>query len=346
MTDYTVAIIGAGPDPDGSSHDGYSMGHRHANAYRTIDGCALEACVDIVPEHADAFVDAFAISSDRAYTDHRRMLDEVRPDIVSVCTPPATHADIVEDCARHDAVRAIHCEKPMAVTYGESRHIRDVCENGDVQLTINLQNRCSGVVREAKRLIDDGEIGDVNRIELGRHDFLQTGIHHVDLANFLLDDDPIQWAFGQVDCSEAKRWYTDMHVETSGLGLWRYASGVHGLAAVGDVRDAIGPHTNRVLGTEGDIEIDLGFHECRIRTHDSPTWQEIDAPDPNPQENAITEVVDGLRSGEAPPISGDVGLAATELVFGIWESARQRRRIEFPLEIDDNPLESLIETNS
>ena len=32
------------------------------------------------------------------------------------------------------------------------------------------------------------------------------------------------------------------------------------------------------------------------------------------------------------------------MIFGAWESARRRGRVEFPLDIEDNPLEAMVES--
>lgn len=344
MPSYSVAILGTGPHPDLDSHEGYSMGYRHANAYRSVDGCTLRACADVVEDHVADFVEEFGLPPDRGYTDHERMLEEARPDVVSVCTPPATHPELVADCAEHDAVAAVHCEKPMATTFGESRRMVEVCEERNVQLTINLQNRCTDAAATVRDLVDEGTIGDLERIEVARADLLQTGIHHVDLANFLVGDEPVEWVLGQVDYPEEKRWYTDMHAEAQSLGMWEYESGVHGLCSTGEGAAAVGSHTNRLIGTEGRIELDLGYYDFRMRTYDCGGWVPIEFDDPTPQADAMRIVVDALESGDEPLVSDTVGLAATEIVFAVWESARRRGRVNLPLEVEDNPLESLVET--
>lgn len=344
MNTYSVAVIGTGPHPEAGPQEGYSMGYRHARSYQAATGCEVRACSDIVTENAEKFVEEFHLPESHAYSDHERMLDEVRPDIISICTPPASHLDLVADCAKHDAVQAIHCEKPMAITYGESRQILEICEENDVQLTVNLQNRCSDAAAKVKDLVIDGKIGELERIEIARHDLLQTGIHHIDFANYVMDDEPIEWVLGQIDYPEEKVWYTDMYVEMQGLGMWSYESGVHGLCSTGKGMEAIGSGTNQLIGTEGRIEIDLGHYDFRMRTFDSSKWVPIEVENPSPQDDAMQIVVDSLASDDDPLISGEVGLAATEVVFSIWESARRRGRVALPLRIDDNPLESLIRT--
>ncbi|WP_137290770.1 Gfo/Idh/MocA family protein [Natronorubrum halophilum] len=343
MSDYTVGIVGTGPHPDASDHDGYSMGYRHARSFQTTDGCQLGACTDIVADHADAFGNEFDLADEQVFTDLQEMLETANPDIVSICTPPSTHGDLVETCAHHDSVQAVHCEKPMAPTIGESRHLVDVCEIVDVQLTINLQNRCSDAAAEVKRVIDNGEIGDLERIELGRQDLLQTGLHHIDLANYVLDDEPVDWVLGQIDYPEENVWYTNMPAEVQSLGMWAYESGVHALCSTGAGADAVGSHINRFIGTDGEIEFRLG-DQYRIRSNGE--WETVHVGSDHAQNKAIATLLDSLENDEDPIISGERALGATEIVFGIWESARKRGRVSLPLEIEDNPLAALVESGA
>jgi predicted dehydrogenase len=58
-------------------------------------------------------------------------------------------------------------------------------------------------------------------------------------------------------------------------------------------------------------------------------------------ERAIEEVVEALREDREPEISGRNALAGTELTYASWESARRRGRVDLPLDIEDNPLDTL-----
>lgn len=342
MSEFRIGIVGTGPNPDEADHDGYSMGYRHARSYRKRSDCRIVGCTENSTERASAFGDEFDLPNESQFTDVGAMLEAVRPDIVSICTPPSPRPELVEECARHDAVQAIHCEKPLATTFGESRGILETCTEHDVQLTVNLQYRCSDAAAEIKSVIDDGAIGDLQRVEVTRRDLLQTGLHNVDVANFVLDDDPVEWVLGQFDYPGEQRWYTDMHSEAQSVGMWEYESGVIGLCSTGAGEGAVGGSGNRFVGTDGEIEFPLGDH-YEIRTDDGDGWRTVDV-DGNPvQDRAIEAVVAGLDRGETPPHRGETALAATEIVFAIWESARRRGRVELPLQIDDNPLASLVE---
>jgi predicted dehydrogenase len=61
-------------------------------------------------------------------------------------------------------------------------------------------------------------------------------------------------------------------------------------------------------------------------------------------ERAVADVVASLREGTTPELAAEKALDAAELIFATWESARRRGRVEFPLEVDDNPLEAMVES--
>lgn len=94
---------------------GYAMAYQHADAYSVLDNCEMVACADIVQENAEAFAQAFNIPE--VYLNHHEMLEKENLDIVSICVWPHLHAQLTIDCAIA-GVRAIHCEKPMADTWG------------------------------------------------------------------------------------------------------------------------------------------------------------------------------------------------------------------------------------
>ncbi|WP_254921976.1 Gfo/Idh/MocA family protein [Halorubrum sp. Eb13] len=133
------------------------MAYRHASGYQRLDDCTIVACADIVRENAEAF--AVHNDIDGVYEDHEAMLEEAEPDIVSVCVPPAIHADLVVDSAEAPSMQAVHCEKPMATTWGDCKRMASVCEREGVQLTIDHQRRLSEPVRRAKSMLDSGRIG-------------------------------------------------------------------------------------------------------------------------------------------------------------------------------------------
>ena len=350
MSKTRVAVIGTGPHLEtATSRDGYSMGYRHARGYRDIENCSLVACADIVPDNARNFAAEFGVADEHVYENHRELLADAEPDLVSVCTPPKSHPDIVGDCARSGHVKGVHCEKPIAPTWGESTRMVDVCRETDVRLTFNLQSRCSEATKRAKELIDAGEIGDLRRLEVSRRDLLQTGIHNISLAHYFNDDRDVKWVIGQVDYRDERVWYTDMYSENQAVGQWAYENGVVALVCTGDDYGTVS-RFNRVLGTEGVIELGPRSDDppLRIRRRGETEWETVDAEvgtvSADAQRDALATVIDALERDEPSPLDAGVALDASEVVYAIWESARRRGRVDLPLDIEDNPLADLIES--
>ena len=57
---------------------------------------------------------------------------------------------------------------------------------------------------------------------------------------------------------------------------------------------------------------------------------------------SVLDLIDCLKTGREPELSGRKALQATELIFATYESSRKRERISLPLEIEDSPLISMI----
>ncbi|WP_247004453.1 Gfo/Idh/MocA family protein [Halosolutus gelatinilyticus] len=355
---YRVAVIGTGSEPENPGRDGYAMAYHHAEGYTQVDECDLVACADIVSENARAFAGEYDIDEDGVFADYEEMLEAVEPDTVSLCVPPSIHAPIAIDCIRSGVVEAIHCEKPMADTYGGARTMALEAARHGVQLTFNHQRRFSDAVRTAKELLDAGEIGELERVEfsapVGIFDY---GSHSFDLCNYFNDEVPADWVFGQIDYREENVLFGS-HNENQAVVLWEYENGVHGLGT-SDSADDRGPASavachNRLIGAEGTIEVGPVGDESedlptlRIRRAGDERWETVETEDGLHSwefvDRAIAETVRCLREGEEPELGAQNALNATEQIFGAWESARQRGRVDLPLEIDDNPLESMIES--
>jgi UDP-N-acetylglucosamine 3-dehydrogenase len=344
MRNVDVAVIGTGPDPDDSREEkGYSMGYRHANAYESVEGCTLVGCSDIVGENAADFAANFDIPAANGFEDHRAMLDAVDPDLVSICTPPKTHLSLVTDCAEHDSVRGIHCEKPLAPTWKECTQMVEVCEEQGVQLTFNFQNRGRPAVQTISGLLADGAIGDLQRVEVVRADLMQTGIHNIDLANYFAGEADVEWVMGQADAHAEDVWYTDMHVESQGVGWWGYENGVQALAFSGDHADDLSDAHLRLRGSEGAVELEFWSDDpVRVRSDGEAGWRSCAVGEGSGQQATLADVVGALRDGRTPLVSAERGLRATEIVFAIWESAKRRGRVDLPLENDGNALDDVI----
>lgn len=368
-----VAFVGTGPSPDDPDRHGFGMAYRHAHGYQRLDQCELVACADIVPENAEAFANTFDITE--VFEDHLEMLDSTDPDIVSVCVPPAAHADVVISSAKTGVPDAIHCEKPIAITWGGCQEMAQVCEEHEIRLTINHQRRFGTPFRRAKSLLDDGAIGDLERIEIAEANLFDAGTHLFDLCGYFTDQATPSWVLAQVQYQEENRWF-GAHNENQAISQWEYEDGIHGVASCGDGRDFVGCYL-RLRGSEGTIEIGVDDGPTlRLTNESAPTGRSVDTGNedihgppstgrlraavnrvapmvpgvteptgpPSFIDRAIEDVVRSLEEDRQSELAAAYALQSTELIFASWESARRTGRVDLPLEIDDNPLEAMIES--
>ena len=344
MASHNIAVIGTG-DPEAT---GYAMAYHHAHAYDQLDGCELVASADIVPRNAERFAEEHGIGAEGVFEDHRAMLAETQPDVVSVTVPPMVHAEIVIDCIRAPSVRAIHCEKPMAYRWGDSRLMAQEAIRHDVILAFNHQRRFAKPFREAKRLLDAGDIGELQRVEceIGGGLFFDYGSHSIDLCNYFNDEIPPAWVIGQVDYREENRVF-GAHNANQVSTRWQYLNGVHGSATAG-FEGAIGAH-NRLVGTGGVIEVGPADAEATLRIRrDGADWETIDTDGEGLHgwtylDRAVADTIQALDDGYEPELCANNALNATEIIFATYESARRRGRVDCPLTIEDNPLVDMVE---
>lgn len=130
------------------------------NFMNKVPGARMAAVVDVVEDAARAAADELGI--DKWYTDYRQMLDDETVDAVIVVSPTNLHRDIVIDCA--NAKKHIFCEKPMAMNIRECDEMIEACEKNNVKLQIGFMRRHDMSFREAKRLLEEGAIGDLVQI--------------------------------------------------------------------------------------------------------------------------------------------------------------------------------------
>lgn len=142
-----ICLIGAG-----------RAGMIHAKNFQNkVEGAHMAAVVDVVEQSArDA---ALSLHIDTWYTDYRQALNNPEIGAVVVVSPTNLHKQIVIDCA--NAKKHIFCEKPMAMNTQECDEMVRACEENGVKLQIGFMRRFDESFQEAKRMVEEGAIGDL-----------------------------------------------------------------------------------------------------------------------------------------------------------------------------------------
>lgn len=342
-SELRLAIIGCGRTRETTGATGYGMSHAHMGGYRQCPGVRLVAVADICRGNAEEFAQKYGGA--RVYEDYKAMLKEQKPDVVSISTWPALHCEMVLAAAEAGA-KAIHCEKPMAPTFGESRRMVQACRESGTQLTFNHQRRFNAPFRKVRELLRSGRIGKLLRIETTCGNLFDWGTHWFDMMFFYNDENPARWVIGQIETRGTHDVF-GAPCEGQGLAHIKFSNGVHGLMVTG--YEAEWEAVHRLIGTEGTIEVeprDQSFSPLRIWARGESDWTRIEVPEGihgmEPVGRGVIDLIDALRTGREPELSADRALRATELIFATYESSRRRGRVDLPLEIDDSPLQQML----
>lgn len=170
-----VAVIGVG-----------SMGRNHARVYWELPNVDLVGVADTNTTTVEAIAKRY---STKPYVDFRQMLDEQRPDAVTIAVPTVYHVEIAQEVVQ----RGIHLliEKPIALNVEEGKKIIAAAQNARVKLMIGHIERFNPSVIALKQHLADNELGRVFQVEARRQGPLPTRINDVgvviDLAVHDLD---------------------------------------------------------------------------------------------------------------------------------------------------------------
>jgi glucose-fructose oxidoreductase len=114
---------------------------------------------DETAERMQSAAKNFSIPAKRQFTDYRKCLEMTRPDLVILCPATAEHGLWTKRVAEFGA--HIMVEKPFAASLREADEMIAAQQGTGKLLAINWPIRWSACYITAKRLIDEGTIGDV-----------------------------------------------------------------------------------------------------------------------------------------------------------------------------------------
>jgi UDP-N-acetyl-2-amino-2-deoxyglucuronate dehydrogenase len=328
---YRVVLIGCG-----------GRGREHVVGLKADPRCKVVALADVKKEAADAINAEYELGA-AVYTAHREMLAEVRPDVVVACLWTPLHLPVFRDCVEA-GVRAVLSEKPMAPTWGDCQEIARLADESGCLLTFCHQRRFAAGNQLARKLIAEGRLGKLERMELSAPpNLLDCGTHTFDQALSFNGETPAKWVLGAVDTSELLDWF-GVQAESMAVGTVVFENGVRASVQIG------GPDLDlwggvRVTGSDGFLEVTWDGEFRRAVVYADPTWQPPTWEEPAelPMNGVIRNALDCLESGAEPELSYQKALRASEIIFAFYESVRRHARVSLPLTgVTDNPFLSML----
>ena len=247
VPDVGIGIVGYG-----------FMGRAHAYGYTIAPHIRTLPCRPRLRVMSGRNADAVAAATKRYgveewTTDWRELVARDDVQIVDVCTPPGTHAEIVEAAASNG--KAVLCEKPLAADYAAAATAVRAAEAAGVLNAIGFNYRRLPAVALLKQLVDDGRVGEVRlwralwltdefldpaipfdwRFDraLGGSTIADLGAHLIDLALWMVGD--VDEVAAQSETFTHERSGQRVEVDDASSALMRFVGGTRGTFEVGKV---------------------------------------------------------------------------------------------------------------
>ena len=354
------------------------MGANQARLAAATEGMDLVAVGDINRAAADELATELGVQS---YGDPALLLRETAPEIVIITSHNASHAPLTLAAAECPSVRAIYCEKPMATNFADAKQMVEACEAKGILLVINHQRRVGADLIEARRIIEAGEIGEVRQMRAYcQGDFLSDGTHAVDSLLWLNGDADVNWISAGITLNPEPSTKADGK-EPSGIryGHIVEAGAMAQVHASNNVRlefvtgGLVPPNRvyqdYEIIGSKGrlwrtgDQAQNLFISDLKPGDHvpgmdswmykpvpaeGAALWRAVELPADRKDGISLSleKLVHSLEAGAPHPMNGRVALRGFEVVMALYESARLRQRINFPLQQNRFPLELILEQSS
>ena len=342
-----IALIGAG-----------GIAGAHMRYMADMADVETVAVADVDEERARQRCEEFDVAD--AFTDYRKMLRQVRPDAVSVCTPNGQHAPCA--IAALNAGAHVIVEKPLAMNAREGKRMLDTAERNGRSLIIGFQYRYDPKVQFVRRAVDEGQLGRVvfARVQalrrrgipnwgvFGRKDLqgggplIDIGVHALEAAHYAMGSPPPVAAngstytyLGDKPSSTKSDWpnwdYESYTVEDLAVGQIRFANG-----ATLHIESSFVAHIENgefgftLMGENGGASMDppgifrdLNDHMVSIRPDWLPSGAEADV-----FGLQLRNFIDHVLYKKPTMAPGEHGLMVQKMLDGIYASAEKGREVK------------------
>lgn len=343
-----VAVIGAG-----------AISAAHIQAYLSFpERCRIVAVADVFPEKAEESIRRFGLQA-KAVADYKELLDE-EIDLVSVCTPPYTHAPITIDFLL--AGTNVVVEKPMASSLQECDEMLAAAAKSGKRLSVIAQNRFRTPMMKLKQIVDEGVAGKILHAQVdsfwwrghcyydlwwrgtwekeGGGCTINHAVHHIDA---------LQWMMGmpeEVHAFMSNTAHDNAEVEDLSVAVLRFKGG-----ALGQVTSSVVHHgeEQQIILQGADARISIPW---KIKASVS---KENGFPAPNPSleqqiqalyeqlpdveyeghKGQIDNVLQAIENGSDLLIDGTSGRNTLEFITAIYKSASTGQSVKLPLSRND-----------
>jgi predicted dehydrogenase len=341
MKRYRVGVIGLGRmastiDDEVRDYAAVALPYSIAATCAASERLELACGADLLPEKREAFRERWGVRA--LYDDYERMIAAEQPDIVAVTTRGTSHAEIAVRSIAAGA-RMMYLEKAMACSLAEADAVREACLRHSVVFNTGVLRRFDTRYHNARRLVEQGEIGEVKQaVHFGSGSLLHNHIHSIDTLMYLLGDPKPVSVWGELRGEGIEFRENRLDVDPRSVYRVRFENGAEGWTI------PAGHWDFEVIGTKGSIRgmnngIDWSWRKMEPLAGRRTVVREQPFP-AVPAFSATQYVLEDLvrAAEEGRPTLGHVEIAhpVTECCFAIVEShLRDGARVDLPVATRD-----------
>lgn len=350
---YTVALIGCG-----------RISSKHIEAMvNNQDALKLVACCDVIEEKAYAKINEFAAkvpsANVKAFTEYKKMLDEMKPDICAIATESGLHKSIAIDCLKTGA--HVLCEKPMALSTEDADEMIKTAEECNKQLGVCFQNRFNLPVVKMRQALEEGRFGRLlhgaiqirwNRGDSYYKEAPWRGTWEMDGGTLMNQCshgiDLLQWMMGNAKRVHAvtRRFMRPIEAEDFGAAIIEFDSGsvgiIEGSACVypknlEEKLSLFGEKGTAVIGGVAVNKIETWrFSDSAVIGDAEDKMIATNGKDPDSvygdgHTALYRDFVNAIKNNKKPLIYGVEGKKAIEIILAIYKSQKTGKPVDLPL---------------
>ncbi len=340
MADLRFAVFGAG----------FWAPYQIA-AWQEVRGAQCVAIYNRTVAKAEKAAQAFGIPA--VYADPEELLAQEKLDFLDVITDGASHSRFVQMAARHKL--PVISQKPMANTLAEAENMVRVCREAGVPLFVHENWRWQAQIRELKKVLDSGAIGQAFRariFQVSGYPVFKTEPNLRELEEFVIKDmgthllDVARFLFGEADrlYCQTHKVQQDIKGEDAATVMMHMGGKTTVTCYMGFpghfLEDDVFTQTLILVeGDRGSVELDRHYW-LRVTTKSgtlAKRYAPVRKPWMHPNYLAShasiarcnTHLLRALRSEEPGETTGEDNLKTMRLTFAAYESVRSGKVIRF-----------------
>lgn len=293
----------------------------------------------------------------RRYENYQKMIEEARPQLVSIATESGNHAEIALFCI--DKGVNVVIEKPMAMNMADADEIIRRSEEKGVKVSACHQNRFNVAIMEMRKAVEQGRFGKISHGSIhvrwnrnkGYYDqapwrgtwaedggaLMNQCIHGIDLLRWMMGDD-IEEIYG----ATRRRFHDYLEAEDLGMAVLKFKTGAIGtIEGTTNVYRKNLEETLYMFGEKGTVKIG------GTSTNNIDVWEFVDETEEDGKNKGLIEetsnvygnghtslfadVVEAIKNNRKPYVDAVAGRNALETVLAIYKSQKSGEPAKLPL---------------